>query len=207
MSGSAPNAIHFALAELERRGAVSGLVTQNVDGLHARAGSATVIGLHGDLASVVCLHCGFVEERPELDERLEAANPGYIDRIDHDPALVNPDGDVTLDEAAVSEFTMVRCLSCGSLELKPDVVYFGEHVPRERIEAATALEHQSTGLLVVGSSLAVMSGYKLVLNAVREGKPVGIINGGPSRGDAKANWRWRTRIAPALQELLARVSA
>ncbi|GER22404.1 NAD-dependent protein deacetylase [Zafaria cholistanensis] len=198
-----PNASHHALAELERRGHVVGTVTQNVDGLHARAGTRRLVALHGDLARVACLNCGAVEDRPALDRRLAQANPGFIERVELDPSLVNPDGDVTLDQRHVDEFTMVGCLACGSVELKPDVVYFGENVPAERKVAVQDMAAQSASLLVVGSSLAVMSGYKLVLDAERAGKPVAVINGGPTRGDAKAGFRWRTGIAPALESLLA----
>lgn len=207
MARSEPNTAHHAVAELERRGVLSGVVTQNVDGLHVRGGSQMVVPLHGDLDTVMCLSCGFVEERADLDARLAEANPGYVERISLDPALVNPDGDVTLDQAHVDEFAMVGCLSCGSVELKPDVVYFGESVPPARKAVVKQLEDKSTGLLVVGSSLAVMSGYRLVLNAERAGKQIGIINGGPTRGDAKATWLWRARVAPALEELLSGVPA
>lgn len=202
MADTAPNDAHHAVAEMERRGWLSGVVTQNVDGLHVRGGSRAVVPLHGDLDRVVCLNCGHVEARPGLDRRLAAANPGFIERVELDPASVNPDGDVTLAQEHVEAFSMVGCLNCGSVELKPDVVYFGENVPPERKRLVSELEDKSTGLLVVGSSLAVMSGYRMVLNAERAGKPVGIINAGPTRGDSRAAWRWRARVAPALGELL-----
>ncbi|WP_417234720.1 Sir2 family NAD-dependent protein deacetylase [Arthrobacter sp.] len=172
MAVAEPNEGHLLVAALQRTGALNGVVTQNVDGLHRRAGSRDVVALHGDLERIVV-----------------------------DPDAVNPDGDVTLSGEQIADFSMVGCLSCGSPELKPDVVYFGENVPAERKEAVRRLESTSTGLLVIGSSLAVMSGYKLVLNAVANGRQVAIINGGPSRGDAKATWRWRTRVTPALREL------
>ncbi|WP_417219926.1 Sir2 family NAD-dependent protein deacetylase [Arthrobacter sp.] len=201
MAVAEPNEGHLLVAALQRTGALNGVVTQNVDGLHRRAGSRDVVALHGDLDEVKCLNCGAGEARPSLDRRLAAANPGYLERIVVDPDAVNPDGDVTLSGEQIADFSMVGCLSCGSPELKPDVVYFGENVPAERKEAVRRLESTSTGLLVIGSSLAVMSGYKLVLNAVANGRQVAIINGGPSRGDAKATWRWRTRVTPALREL------
>ncbi|MBG6084193.1 Sir2 family NAD-dependent protein deacetylase [Zhihengliuella flava] len=206
MGQAGPNRGHELLAEFERRGWISGIVTQNVDGLHAAAGSQRVIPLHGDLSVVRCLNCGNTEARPHLDARLAEANPGYVERIDLDPEAVNPDGDVTLAQHHVDAFVMVGCLVCSSVELKPDVVYFGENVPAERKREVAALEADSSSLLVVGSSLAVMSGYKIVLDAVRAGQPVGIINGGPSRADAKATWRWRTRVTPALEDLFARLA-
>lgn len=207
MGEARPNRGHELLAEFERRGWVSGIITQNVDGLHAAAGSQRVIPLHGDLSVVRCLNCGNVEARTNLDSRLVEANPGYLEHIELDPAAINPDGDVTLAQHHVDAFVMVGCLVCSSVELKPDVVYFGENVPAERKRAVAELEADSDSVLVVGSSLAVMSGYKIVLDAVRASQPVGIINGGPSRADAKADWRWRTRVTPALESLFAELSA
>lgn len=201
MTQAAPNPIHYRLAQWETEGKISGIVTQNVDGLHLAAGSRNVIALHGDMESISCLNCGAAEGRLSLDARLVAANPGYLERVDLDPSLVNPDGDVSLDQAHVDEFTMVGCLKCGSVALKPGVVYFGENVPVERKARLKELETASSALLVIGSSLAVMSGYKLLLDARGSGKRVGLINGGPTRGDAKADYRWRTSISPALEQL------
>lgn len=203
MDKTVPNPIHHHLARWESTGRISGIVTQNVDGLHVAAGSQTVIALHGDMEHIRCLDCGAMEDRRSLDARLLAANPGYLERIDLDPSLVNPDGDVSLDQAHVDEFAMVGCLVCGSEALKPNVVYFGENVPPERKALIRDLEARSSALLVIGSSLAVMSGYKLLLDARAAGKRVGLINGGPTRGDAKADYRWRTNIAEALQVLEA----
>lgn len=196
-----PNAAHRILAQLEANGVVLGVVTQNVDGLHAAAGSHNLVALHGDLDKVVCLNCGNVEGRANLDERLAQANPGYAEAVRLDPKTVNPDGDVELPQAWVERFLMVGCLVCGSIELKPDVVYFGESVPIERKERATAMLTEARSLLVLGSSLAVMSGFRFVLDAVRDGKPVGIVNAGPTRGDSKAKWRWRSDVGEALEDL------
>lgn len=201
MTNVSPNPIHHRLAAWESDGKINGIVTQNVDGLHLAAGSHNVIALHGDMESIACLNCGSSEGRASLDARLLEANPGYLERVNLDPRLINPDGDVTLDQAHVDEFIMVGCLVCGSPALKPSVVYFGENVPAERKARLKDLEAASSSLLVIGSSLAVMSGYKLVLDARSAGKPVGLINGGPTRADAKADFRWRTNIAPALEEL------
>lgn len=187
-----PNRTHFALVELERAGLITGIVTQNVDGLHTSAGARSVVDLHGDLATVACLTCGYKEDRRELDRRLEAANPGYIDSILVDDSMVNPDGDVTLTESVVARFVMPGCARCSSPLLKPDVVYFGELVPSARRQQAVSLLDASSFLLVAGSSLAVMSGFKFVLDARRAGKPVVVINGGPgrcARGRAVANRR------------------
>ncbi|GGG73272.1 NAD-dependent protein deacetylase [Corynebacterium pelargi] len=197
-----PNRTHFALVELERAGCVSGVVTQNVDGLHSQAGSKNVIALHGDLARVVCLNCHATEDRHHLDQRIHQANPSYLEQIELDPAMVNPDGDVTLNAHQVSSFRLVGCQVCGSKLLKPDVVYFGEPVPKSRRERASALLEQSTSVLVAGSSLAVMSGYRFVLDALKQGKEVSIINGGPGRADARAQTLWRTQVGPAFDDLL-----
>lgn len=203
MAQASPNGIHRRLAHWEATGRISGIVTQNVDGLHVAAGSMNVIALHGDLEQISCLNCGALENRGHLDTRLQEANPGYLERIELDPSLVNPDGDVSLDDANVEQFTMVGCLVCGSPALKPNVVYFGENVPAERKARLRELEARSSSLLVIGSSLAVMSGYKLLLDARSAGKPVGLINGGPTRGDGKADYRWRSNIAEAMGSLNA----
>lgn len=195
-----PNRNHYALVELERAGMLSGVVTQNVDSLHTRAGSSTVVELHGDMNTVVCLDCGFKEERSLFDDRLHHANPGFLDSVGN--YQVNPDGDVELPQAEVDRFHMIPCVQCGGPRLKPDVVYFGESVPRWRRQAADVLLAGSTSVLVVGSSLAVMSGYRVVLDALRQGKPVAVINGGPGRADPKVTTLWRTRIAPALDAVL-----
>lgn len=202
MDAARPNRTHFALVELERAGVISGVVTQNVDGLHRAAGSRTLVHLHGDLDTVICLTCRMREPREEFDLRLEDNNPGYFESIFLDPSLVNPDGDVTLSEATVQRFRMVGCVRCGSKRLKPDVVYFGEPVPAERKARASEILSQSASLIVAGSSLAVMSGYRFALDARRQRKPLAIINGGPGRADAQATTLWRTQVAPAFDELL-----
>ncbi|ALC04561.1 NAD-dependent protein deacetylase 1 [Corynebacterium deserti GIMN1.010] len=202
MDQARPNRTHFAMVELEQHGFLSGVVTQNVDGLHAAAGTENLVTLHGDLARVVCLNCGFAEDRHLFDERLEAANPGYVESIRLEPGAVNPDGDVFLDEAQVCRFHMIGCLRCGSLMLKPDVVYFGEPVPRARKNALKTLLDASSSVLVAGSSLAVMSGYRVVIEAQRQRKPVSVINGGPGRADHRVDILWRTRVAPAFDSIL-----
>ncbi|MEY8565481.1 Sir2 family NAD-dependent protein deacetylase [Corynebacterium sp.] len=202
MAAARPNTTHYGLTELEQAGLVTGVVTQNVDGLHAAAGSRELLTLHGDLSQVVCLRCGLTEDRRSLDSRLVEANPGYLESVDLDPSLVNPDGDVTLDEDHVRGFCMVGCLGCGSRLLKPDVVYFGEPVPQARKQRAARMLAGSSSLLVVGSSLSVMSGYRLVLDALRQGKTVSVVNGGPGRADGRAHVLWRTPVAPAFLDLI-----
>lgn len=215
---SVPNRGHEILAQWQRAGVLSGIVTQNVDGLHAAAEAAlsnesaaapaagtSTVTLHGDLARVVCLTCGNLEDRRALDARLEEANPGYVEAAAAAAENVNPDGDVTLDDSWVDRFTLVTCLVCGNDTLKPDVVYFGESVPAERKAAVEELVAASSSLLVVGSSMAVMSGYSIALRFAREDKSIAVLNGGPSRADAKATWRWRTRITPALETLTSQL--
>lgn len=202
MRASSPNRAHFALVELERAGLISGIVTQNVDGLHTEAGSRNVIALHGDMEHVVCLDCGYKEERALFDARLHSANPTYLQSVSVTDSMINPDGDVELPEEAVDAFTMVNCIRCGGWRMKPDVVYFGENVPRGRRQAAGEWLDASTSLLAVGTSLAVMSGYRLVLDARAAGKPVAVVNGGPGRADPKASVLWRSNVGDALDSLL-----
>lgn len=207
MDAAHPNSVHRSIAALEARGLVSGVITQNVDGLHMEAGSEHVISLHGDLATVMCLECGHREDRTRFDKRLASANPGYKESIHVDKSMVNPDGDVALKESDIAAFRLAQCENCGSTKLKPDVVYFGEPVPKERKKMAQELLAESSSLLVVGSSLAVMSGYKFVLDAKAQAKPVAVINGGPGRADTKADVVWRTDVASAFRAIDAAISA
>jgi NAD-dependent SIR2 family protein deacetylase len=181
VASAQPNAGHLAVAHLQQAGLVAGIVTQNVDGLHQRAGADGVLELHGNLARVVCLGCGTRTEREELDDRLDAANPNWS----ADASTANPDGDVELDDEAARDFVIVDCHRCGGM-LKPDVVFFGESVPAERVATAFAWVERSQALLVLGSSLTVMSGRRFVLRAAALGIPVGIVNQGPTRADAHA---------------------
>ena len=196
---AAPNAGHLAVAELARRGALTGIITQNVDGLHQAAGAPGVIELHGGLDRVRCLGCGERTPRAELDRRLRAANPGWAAQT----TRVNPDGDVLIADEHVRSFRVVDCEGCGGL-LKPDVIFFGENVPRPRVEQCFALVGRSAALLVLGSSLTVMSGYRFVRQADRLGRPIVIINQGPTRGDEHALVTLDAPLGPALTDLLAR---
>ncbi len=177
-----PNAGHRAVARLQQAGVVDGVVTQNVDGLHAAAGSSGVVELHGRLDEVVCLDCGVGVSRWELHQRLVEANPGFAARV----SAVNPDGDVDLDDSAVAGFRTVDCAQCGTGMLKPDVVFFGESVPAARVARCFAMVESARMLLVLGSSLTVMSGRRFVVRAASLGIPVAIVNQGATRGDAYA---------------------
>lgn len=196
-----PNPIHRRLVRWEEEGRISGIITQNVDGLHQQAGSKRVIPVHGDLSIVRCLDCGKSEDRQHFDIRLQELNVGYLEAVEIDPSAVNPDGDVELPQYLVDRFVMGTCLYCGSLALKPDVVYFGESVPAERKAQIARLEQSSDSLLVLGSSLAVMSGYKILLNFVSRGLPVSLVTNGHVRGEQKATWRWRVPLDEALAQL------
>jgi NAD-dependent SIR2 family protein deacetylase len=199
--GARPNAGHEAVGDLQAAGLVGGVITQNVDGLHQAGGAQDVVELHGGLDRTVCLGCGDVAGRAELDLRLQEANPDFGPRADE----VNPDGDAELPDEVLDGFVMVPCLACGDGPLKPDVVFFGETVPRDRVERCFALVEQAGSLLVLGSSLTVMSGYRFVLRAAKLGMPVAIVNVGPTRGDAKADVRVDAPLGEVLPELARRL--
>ncbi|WP_163540856.1 NAD-dependent protein deacetylase [Occultella kanbiaonis] len=181
MRTTEPNAGHRALAELEERGIVLGVITQNVDLLHERAGSKRVIDLHGHYNEVRCLNCGTVFTRAEVHERLDALNPDFSTEVGD--VEIAPDADAVI--AATESFVIADCPVCGGM-LKPNIVYFGENVPKERVRAAFDLVDAGQALLVAGSSLTVMSGLRFVRHAHREGMPVGIVNRGVTRGDPLA---------------------
>ncbi|MEV5726322.1 MULTISPECIES: NAD-dependent protein deacetylase [Streptomyces] len=195
-----PNAGHRAVAMFGRHGLLSGVITQNVDGLHQSAGSEGVVELHGSLSRVVCLSCGTVSPRRELARRLEAANPGFAPVA----AGINPDGDADLTDEQVGDFRVVPCAVCGGV-LKPDVVFFGEAVPPPRVEHCRELVRGATSLLVLGSSLTVMSGLRFVRQAAQAGKPVVIVNRDPTRGDRHALTRVALPLGPALTAVAGRL--
>ena len=201
---AAPNDGHRAVAELCRRGLLTGIITQNVDGLHQAAGAFGVTELHGSLHRVVCLSCGQRSARTELERRLEAANPGWDARLATSVSVSpRPDGDVVLDDEATESFQVVDCSACQGV-LKPDVVFFGENVPRPRAEACYAMVERSRALVVLGSSLTVMSGFRYVRHAAGLQRPVVIVNQGATRGDAYAS---ATLDAPLGRTLTGLVSA
>jgi NAD-dependent deacetylase sirtuin 4 len=202
IAAAAPNAAHRALAGLEAGGVLLGLITQNVDGLHQAAGSRRVLELHGSLAAVRCLGYGAPSSRRLLQRQLAVLNPGAAAR----PLELAPDGDAELGADLESTFRVPACAVCGGV-LKPNVVFFGENVPKARVLRAYALLAEADVLLVVGSSLTVFSGYRFVVRAVKEGKPVVILNQGETRGDAHAALKLSGRLGdllPALVERLAR---
>jgi NAD-dependent deacetylase sirtuin 4 len=201
-AGATPNPAHHALAALEAAGTLTGLITQNVDRLHRRAGSQRVIELHGALEDVRCLGCRRVHTRAEIHQRLCAANPDWLARA----AAVAPDGDAQLDADEVTAFRVLPCQHCGGV-LKPDVVFFGGTVPADTVAAAYALVDAADALLVVGSSLEVYSGFRFVRHAAGRGMPVVILNQGPTRADALAAVRVGARAGAVLPALAARLAA
>jgi NAD-dependent SIR2 family protein deacetylase len=196
-----PNDGHRAVAALQRLGLLHAIITQNVDGLHQRAGARDVIELHGTLERVVCLECGERCDRTELDRRLREANPGFVAAVGE----VRPDGDVVLPEDGVRSFRLAHCHACGSDLLKPDVVFFGESVPKPLVRYCFDQVERSAGLLVLGSSLQVMSGYRFVLRAAELGLPVAIVTHGVTRGDAEATIRIDAPLGETLTGLVAAV--
>jgi len=200
-----PNAGHLALARLEREGVVTGVITQNVDLLHQEAGSQHVIDLHGRYDRVVCLECGTVISRAALAQRLEALNPGFVESVgDVADIEIAPDADAVIEQTA--HFVVAACERCGGV-LKPDIVYFGESVPRERVAAASALVADAEALLVAGSSLTVYSGLRFVRQAAAAGQPVVIVNRGATRGDALATVRLDAGTSQTLTALAEHLPA
>ena len=204
-----PNEAHRALARLEGCGVVRGVITQNVDGLHQAAGSRSVVELHGSLAAVRCLGCGAAVRRSAFQERLLAENAGWWERLraalDAGAVESAPDGDAELPAWAVERFRVPGCERCEGV-LKPDVVFFGENVPRARVEEAWRLFEEGDALLVAGSSLAVYSGRRFTDRARREGVPIAVVNLGPTRVDEAAAVKVEARLGevlPRVAELLA----
>jgi NAD-dependent SIR2 family protein deacetylase len=193
-----PNPAHAAVAALEHAGLVTAVVTQNVDGLHQAAGSEQVVELHGALREVVCRACAQREARTSLQRRLDAANPWLRD-VD---APAQADGDAVLDERHVERFVVLGCQTCGG-DLRPDVVFFGEFVPRDRMVRARGLVEGARTVLVVGSSLAVGSGWLLVRHGGRHGARTAIVNIGATRGDDLADVRVEDDVVEVLGGVVA----
>jgi NAD-dependent SIR2 family protein deacetylase len=193
-AASAPSAAHHAFTAWESAGTLLQIVTQNVDGLHQRAGSRAVIDLHGRLDEVVCLGCGARTGRPELQASIGAANPRWPA-----DAVSAPDGDADIDDALIESFTAPRCDRCGGL-LKPDVVFFGENVPAGRYAQARDALARADALLVAGSSLMVYSGFRFVRLAHDAGLPIAIVNRGRTRGDDLAELKISGDVGSTLSD-------
>lgn len=196
IASAVPNQGHFALAHAENLGRISQVITQNVDGLHQKAGAKRVIDLHGRLDRVCCLNCGESLHRHDMDKILQQLNPD----VRKDSTFeFTPDGDAEVEASA--GFTIPNCANCGGT-LKPDVVFFGESVPSDRVEHAMTALDQAEALLVAGTSLSVNSGLRFVRRAVRSGKPVIIVNQGPTKGDELASIKIEGNTSLVLEGLL-----
>ncbi|HAM25747.1 MAG TPA: NAD-dependent deacetylase [Microbacteriaceae bacterium] len=199
-SGASPNSTHRTLAELESAGLVNGIITQNVDGLHLRAGSQRVVDLHGTMDRVRCLTCGQTFARADVAERMTRANP-LLDKPDS--FELGPDGDVAYGR--ISDFVTPDCSVCGGI-LKPDIVFFGEFIPTEKFTEATALVRAAGALLIAGSSLVVNSGIRLLDQAAKRRIPVVIVNRGATKGDSRATVKIDAGTSETLTELAGRLS-
>lgn len=207
LSAAQPNVVHDAVARLELAGRMTGLVTQNVDRLHHRAGSREVVELHGALADVVCLGCGAEELRTHLQARLRAMNPGLVPTpIAPGDAESRPDGDAEVDADALERFVVPACLVCGGV-LMPHVVFFGGTVPRDRVDRAMSMVEAADALLVLGTSLAVFSGWRFVRRAHDRALPIVIVNRGPTRGDPQASAKLDADLERAVPPLVERLVA
>jgi len=198
-SAASPNAGHKALADLELAGLVDGIITQNVDGLHLRAGSQRVVDLHGSMDRVVCLTCGQYYARGGVADQITEHNP-WLDQPES--VELSPDGDVEIKDVAA--FVLPECTVCGGI-LKPDVVFFGEFVPKEKFAEATALLQSADALLIAGSSLVVNSGIRLLEQASRRKVPIVIINRGVTKGDNRASVKIDAGTSETLVSLLERL--
>lgn len=205
-----PNDGHHAVAALQRAGALGTVITQNVDGLHQESGTRDVIELHGTLAEVVCLTCEERTDRDLVQALMDDGNPGFASRAlglvadgSQVSSQIRPDGDIVLADAAVETFRAPRCLVCGADTLKPDVVFFGGSVPKDRVNRCFELTDAAPALVVLGSSLKVMSGYRFVRRAAANGIPVVVITKGPTRGDAETTHRIDAPLGVTMSELAA----
>lgn len=195
-SSAEPNEGHRAIVDFESSGIVNGVITQNVDGLHLRAGSQKVVDLHGSMDRVRCLTCGQFFARGSIAAQLAGANP-WLDSPES--IELSPDGDVQISD--VDAFVVPECSSCGGM-LKPDVVFFGEYVPREKFTEASGLIARAEALLIAGSSLIVNSGIRLLEQASRRRLPIVIVNRGATKGDPKATVKIEAGTSETLRALL-----
>ncbi|WP_342596260.1 NAD-dependent protein deacetylase [Salinicola lusitanus] len=198
LAGAHPGQAHRALATLERQSRITSLVTQNVDGLHQRAGARRVIDLHGQADVVKCMRCDATMMRHALHDELARLNPQWLSLT----AEVGPDGDADLDGHDFSTFQVPGCHRCHVGILKPDVVFFGDNVPKPRVERALAALEAAAGMLVIGSSLMVYSGFRFARRAARDGKPMACVNLGVTRADELFALKIAAPIGPTLMALV-----
>ncbi len=204
-----PNEGHRVVTDLQAAGYVGPIITQNVDGLHQASGATDVIELHGSLDRAVCLTCGEYTSRIGLHQRMTEANPDFMERFAEAARTVGsqwgeqvrPDGDIVLADTLVDSFHAPRCLVCGNDTVKPDVVFFGESVPKSLVEQCFSIVEGAGAVLVLGSSLSVMSGYRFVRRAHQRDVPVAIVTRSATRGDAQATLRLHAPLGPTLEDL------
>nr|WP_245346997.1 NAD-dependent protein deacetylase [Arthrobacter stackebrandtii] len=203
MQRAEPNSGHYAAADLERAGVLTGIITQNVDRLHQAAGAQNVVDLHGRFDQIVCTDCGNSYSREFLAVVLTELNPGFLEAVEAAGGVsAAPDADAELEsELLIASFNVARCPLCGGL-LKPDFVFFGENVPRDRVERSFHMLDRAGALVVAGSSLTVMSGLRFVKKAAKDGKPVIIINRGETRGDPQATVKLEAGVGESLVRLV-----
>lgn len=201
-SKARPNAAHYALADLEATGKVDTLITQNVDRLHSAAGSRRVIDLHGDLSKVRCLGCNKIHARIDYQQALKVANPDWNARV----FRYTPDGDAELADNSHHEYSVPACVECDGI-VKPDVVMFGESVPKDRVQEATTAIDRADALLVVGSSLMLFSGYRFARQAAEQRKPIAIVNHGQTRADEITSLKVEADCGRALSAALELLAA
>ena len=191
-----PNPAHLSLAGMESTGIIHYLVTQNVDGLHQKAGSERVLDLHGNLDNVICTSCGHLISRAKIQEYFQNSNPGHNDEYQ----VTAPDGDVISNNVDYASFNIPDCEKCNGI-LKPDVVFFGETVPKQRVNLAISMLQESDALLIIGSSLMVFSGYRFVREAIKINLPVAAINLGRTRADPLLDLKYQSSCGPILKTI------
>ena len=199
---AAPNPAHTAVTALQQLGVAGAVITQNVDGLHQAAGTNQLTELHGSLARVLCESCGDTTSRSALDARMAAANPGFVGLS----SQIRPDGDAVLSAMAADAFRAPLCRRCSADRLRPDVVFFGDTVPRERVAHCFDLVERAEGVLVLGSSLQVMSGLRFVRRAAKRGLPIVVLTRGRTRADELATVKGEVALEEALPALVRRLA-
>ncbi|CAG0882719.1 unnamed protein product [Cyprideis torosa] len=199
VAAAKPNITHERLAEWEKSKRFLGLVTQNVDGLHTKAGSKKIIEIHGSSRTVICLGCDYKVSRSELQEKMRIANPSFVDELQK-PHRMRPDGDVELEDALVGGFKPPKCPKCNGI-LKPDVVFFGDSIPMERGASVQDWLTQCDTFLVLGSSLFVNSGYRLVVDAESMGKKTALVTIGEARGEHLFDLKLNAACGPVVSQL------
>lgn len=191
-----PNLTHKLLANLENNHIINWLATQNVDYLHTKAGSQRITEMHGNLYRVKCTQCENTLSRVKMQERMQILNPKWNEMSSE----MAPDGDVTVDNALTQSFKIPKCLKCNGA-LKTDVIFFGDNMPKQRVDLIENKIKHCTGLLVLGSSLQVFSAYRVILQAKQYKLQIGIVNIGNTRADRSAEFKISGKCSEALERM------